>query len=112
MNQVSEKRVSCKKNTISVYIADQNIDALKIIEELRQFTNKGAVDDILKQTITYSEKMQFILHDSKERIFMARRYCYLGSVDDWMLIGEPDTLKNLAEKYVVHPGQDSYFELF
>ena len=103
-------KISCKKNTISVYIPDQNIDALKIIlEELRQFTNKGAIDDVLKQTITYSEKMQFILHDSKKRIFVVRRCLYEGSFDDWLLIGGPDTLKNLAEKYVVELEENSLF---
>jgi hypothetical protein len=47
-----------------------------------------------------------------KREFIAQRYCYLGSIDDWIDIGSPDTLQNLVKTYVKHLGQDSYFELF
>jgi hypothetical protein len=28
--------------------------------------------------------MQFILDDKEERLFTAQRYCFRGSIDDWI----------------------------
>ncbi|KYC40470.1 hypothetical protein WA1_26460 [Scytonema hofmannii PCC 7110] len=44
-------------------------------------------------------------------LFELQRYCFLGSVDDWINIGLPDTLQNLVETYVQHLGRESYYEL-
>jgi len=40
-----------------------------------------------------------------------QRYCFLGSVDDWIEIGKPGKLSTLVKRYVKHLGQDSYVEL-
>jgi hypothetical protein len=56
--------------------------------------------------------MRFTLVDEKTRIFKTERYCFLGSIDDWIHIGPPDILKNILEKYTRHLGEESFFELF
>jgi hypothetical protein len=54
----------------------------------------------------------FHLVDATRRIFQTQRYCFLGSVDDWIEIGKPGKLSTLVKKYVKHLGQDSYVELW
>jgi hypothetical protein len=105
--------IDCKKNIISIYTVDQDVEALRETLELyNQNQQKDlSIEDLLKQTLSYSEHLQFILEDHEKRIFITKRYCYLGSIDDWIEIGSPDTLENQVKKYVKHLGQDSYFEL-
>ena len=107
-------KIDCKKNIISIYLVDQDVEGLK--ETIRSFaTYKKKEIDIestLDEFISYSEQLKFILEDKEKRTFITMRYCYLGSTDDWIEIGSPDTLENLVERYVKHLGKDSYFELF
>ena len=55
--------------------------------------------------------LQFILDDEKRRTFTAQRYCFRGSVDDWIDIGY-GPLTTLVKQYVKHLGKESYFELY
>jgi hypothetical protein len=55
--------------------------------------------------------MRFRLVDEKDRVFEAERYCFLGSIDEWISIGVPGKLKSLARKYVRHLGKDSFYEI-
>ena len=50
----------------------------------------------------------FQLVDGSRRTFQTQRYCFLGSVEDWIEIGKPGKLSTLVKKYVKHLGQDSY----
>lgn len=61
---------------------------------------------------SYHAELQFVLVDDKRRLYQARRYCYLGSIDDWIEIGKRGPLATLAKRYIKHLGQESYFELF
>jgi hypothetical protein len=54
----------------------------------------------------------FQLVDATRRTFQTQCYCFLGSVDDWIEIGNPGKLARLVKKYVKHLGQDSYVELW
>jgi hypothetical protein len=54
----------------------------------------------------------FQLVDGTRRTFQTHRYCFLGSVDDWIEIGKPGKLPTLVKRYVKHLGQDSYVELW
>jgi hypothetical protein len=51
------------------------------------------------------------LDDEQRRLFTAQRYCFRGSVDDWIDIGH-GPLTKLVKRYVKHLGQESYFELY
>ena len=50
--------------------------------------------------------------DLERRLFAPERFCFRGSVDDWISVGEPDSIKKLAGKYLKHLGQESMYELF
>jgi hypothetical protein len=56
--------------------------------------------------------LQLVLMDKAKREFETRRYCFLGSIDDWIAIGEVGTLPELVKTYVPHLGEESYFELY
>jgi len=104
-------QIDVKKEIISIFVPDQDMDRWS---EILSFTTEGrsvGVEEVLAQILTYSPMLQFVLVDKEKRVFAAQRYCFLGSIDDWIYVGEPDTLRNLAERYVKHLGQDSYFEL-
>jgi hypothetical protein len=62
---------------------------------------------LLRQGIHYSPMLVFQLVDATRRTFQTLRYCFLGSVDDWIAIGKPGKLSTLVKKYVKHLGQDS-----
>lgn len=68
--------------------------------------------DRMKQFLNYMPEMRFELIDVKNRSFETKRYCYRGSIDDWIFLGAPDKLSNLVKKYVVHLGKESFYELF
>jgi hypothetical protein len=59
----------------------------------------------------YMPVMRFILTGSSPRRFGLERYCFRGSVDDWIPLAGPDELAELAEKFLPHIGRDSFFEL-
>ena len=55
--------------------------------------------------------LQFVLEDAQRRLFTAQRYCFRGTIDDWIDIGH-GPLTTLVKTYVQHLGKESYFELF
>jgi len=63
------------------------------------------------RSVQYAPMLQFILDDEKRRTFTAQRYCFRGSVDDWIDIGY-GPLTTLVKQYVKHLGKESYFELY
>ena len=60
----------------------------------------------------YQPVMRFTLVDEERRRFAPERFCFRGSVDDWIPIGPPGALEELAAKYLKHLGQDSLYELY
>ena len=108
-----------KGKVITIFESNQDIGALRdIISDVRHASldsrsnNASAIEDIINTAVTYSPMMKFTLEDEAKRTFIAERYCFLGSVDDWIYIGEPASLKSLVKKYINHLGQDSFFDLF
>ena len=110
---VEAYRIDVKGKTIVIYLADQDSDALgRIVQEhASSLVEKERIMTVLRQQSHYSPMMQFILADEKRRRFWPQRYCFRGSIDDWIGIGLPDTLSNVVKTYVKHLGKESYFEL-
>jgi hypothetical protein len=112
--EVKDYKVDVRGNALLIYTADQDMDTLAALvcnphasreENARRMT-------LLRQGIHYSPMLVFQLVDAPRRIFQTQRYCFLGSVDDWIEIGKPGKLPALVKKYVKHLGQDSYVELW
>jgi hypothetical protein len=67
---------------------------------------------LLRKEIHYSPMLVFQLVDATRRTFQTQRYCFLGSVDDWIKIGKPGKLPTLVKTYVKHLGKESYVDLW
>jgi len=59
----------------------------------------------------YDKVMRFDLVDRDERLFIVQRWCFRGSVDDWIWLGGPAPLPDLVRTYSRHLGKESFFEL-
>jgi hypothetical protein len=60
----------------------------------------------------YQPVLRLILRDSERRLLAPERYCFRGSVDDWISIGPSERMEGLAARYLKHLGHDSMYELF
>ncbi|MDM8559394.1 hypothetical protein QUF82_11210 [Thiotrichales bacterium HSG14] len=69
------------------------------------------LEQIFLKEQTYIPKMRFVLQDEQTRNFTVQRWCYLGSVDDWVDLKTTNDLAQLAKTYCYHLGRESYFEL-
>ena len=101
--------VDVKKNTITVHTVDQNFGPL--LQELGIFGLRPGVQDVLARSRTYTPMMRFILVNKQTRTFIAERYCFRGSIDDWIRIGGPNSLHKLVRRYIPHLGEESFYEL-
>lgn len=122
LNKIEGSRrylLDIKGKVITIFQSNQDIETLKdLFSDVRpdffnnRSDNASSIEDIINIAVEYSPIMRFTFEGEKKRTFIAERYCFLGSVDDWIIIGEPDTLKNLVKKYIKHLDQDSFFDLF
>jgi hypothetical protein len=102
-------RVDVRQAIITVFTPDQNAAELEAAMGLPAAVRAAGV---LDRFTSYSPSLQFVLANKEQRTFITRRYCFLGSIDDWIEIGRPDRLAKLVKKYVRHIGQDSFYELY
>ncbi len=105
-----------KGKVITIFESDQDIDALRELftgmSNQDSLNNQFTVDSAIDNAITYFPVMRFILDDKIMRAFVAERFCFIGSIDDWIYIGGPDSLDKLLKKYLKHIGEESFFELY
>src|SRR5208337_5591864 len=96
-----------------------------VVEEgLKRFAPKQncLVDVQGKQIVVYHSKrgnmyqkmLRFTLDDKKDRTFRVQRWCFKGSIDDWIdlwVSGGIGKLPDLVREFCPHIGQDSFYEL-
>ena len=104
--------VERKLKVLTVYLADRKEDLIDELSRLMPWGPQALKGQAPKDLWSYDPQLQFVLVDDMRRSFQARRYCYLGRIDDWIDIGEHGSLATLAKRYIKHLGQESYFELF
>lgn len=68
-------------------------------------------EEINERFAHYLPVLRFVLVDGERRLFAPERFCFRGSIDDWISIGEPNSIKKLSSKYLKHLGQDSIYDL-
>lgn len=110
LSGLEKYKVDISKNIIRIYAPDQDINALRNIIN-GTLNSRLNVNKAINEIVTYSPNMQFKLIDKEKRIFSAQRYCYLGRIDDWIDIGSSGELSELVSEYVVHLGEESFFDL-
>jgi len=111
-SDVEYYKVDAKKNAIIVYLADQDIEAIRELLPKKYILTYRGMEKTLDSILDYSPMMRFVLTDNEKRKFVAERYCFLGSIDDWIYISGPDKLENLIKKYLKHLKKESFYELF
>ena len=111
--EVQDYKIDVRGNAIAVYTADQDIETLAgLFKDIYPDpTTNPQLRTLLRNEIHYSPMLQFLLEDEQRRTFTAQRYCFIGSIDDWIDIGH-GPLTRLVKQYVKHLGQESYFDLY
>lgn len=104
--------VDVKKDTILIYTPDQDVDLLAETFEIFPGVQIERAKTALQSVLSYSPMLQFVLVDKEKRLFEARRYCFLGSIDDWISISGAEPLSELVKTYVQHLGEESYYDLY
>jgi hypothetical protein len=94
---------------IIIHQGETRIDALREIN--MRFSARG-LEDWAVRNVDYMPMMRFVLYDKAQRVFLPERYCFRGSVEGWISIGEPDQLKKLLAKFLKHLAEESLFELY
>jgi hypothetical protein len=104
-------RVEVKKTAVCVYEASDNTARLEHIA--LPWISKATIKQSAIQSANYIAMMRFVLADPEKRLFLAERFCFRGSVDDWIDIGGPaQKLSVVLKKFIKHLGKESVFELY
>ncbi|MEB3339163.1 MAG: hypothetical protein VKJ46_16960 [Leptolyngbyaceae bacterium] len=102
--------VDVKDKHIVVYLCDQNVDAFRGLVGLGAWGSDQMMAK-LASSFTYSPMMQFVLVDPQTREFVVERWCFRGSVDDWIPLGQSHSLQDLVKNYGCHLGKESFYDL-
>jgi hypothetical protein len=69
------------------------------------------VRELLEDRARFAPVLRFILVDAEQRAFCTERWCYLGSIDDWIDVGPMGPLERLARQWIPKLGTDALFEV-
>ena len=110
--QLSHFFVEAKGNKIIVHTPDQDLDRLDSMlspfAQLRGFN----VKEYFGKRASFTPVMRFVLSDKEKRTFYTERFCFRGSIDDWIYLGSSGgTLLSQIMLYIKHLGQESFYEL-
>ncbi len=114
LTQVKEARKSYAERDgefIAVYVVRQSAMLEEAIRHMNPLAKQTKIEELIDQFLNYDEVFRFVLTNSEKRLFQTQRFCYLGSVDDWIFIGEEESIQKLAHQYLSHINQDTYYEL-
>lgn len=109
-------RVDVKGKRILVYElvgpdADELIDRLsRYAAWMPDMAERLRADQ--EQHARFSPEMRFTLADEETRLFFAERWCYRGSIDDWIDIHRSGEIGLLAKTLIPTLGTDRFFDLY
>jgi hypothetical protein len=72
----------------------------------------GMLREIFLKRSQYVKMLRFELLNPDTRIFGAARWCFRGSIDDWITLLGRGSLAHIVEAYAKHLDRESFFELF
>jgi len=110
-------RLAAKKDQIIIYerLGPDVEDLLDIFGQFAVFApqrSKEHVEEFLDRSAQFTPVMRFILDDQETREFHAERWCYRGSIDDWIYAGHSGKIDQLAKKLTPALGTDEFYELY
>ena len=107
--------IDIKSDTITIFQSDKDPDEVKkSYDRILKYQIPPERESLIQwivESADYAPVLKFVLEDEKKRSFNVQRLCFLGSIENWMHIGGPDSLEKLAQKYIKHLGQESFFDL-
>jgi len=74
-------------------------------------TRLEELQESLDQSARFTPVMRFTLLDKEKRTFYTERWCYLGSIDDWIDIGPSRSVYLLAQQFIPLLGTDALYEV-
>ncbi|QHS21822.1 hypothetical protein GWK91_02170 [Virgibacillus sp. MSP4-1] len=104
---IKDYKLDTKKDTVYIYTEFQKEKLGELLGSF--FADKKEEMNRFKE---YETVMRFRLVDKEDRIFEVERFCFIGSIDDWIMVDGSDDLRELVEENVQHIGEDSFYELF
>ena len=99
------------RENLTVYIAERSGNFEGLLRSLAPFASSLSIEEAMTSTLRYEAVFRFVLVDPEARLFQAQRFCYLGGIDDWIFVGSSGSLAEVARRFLVHIGKDSYYEL-
>jgi len=109
--KIKDYKVDVKGRAITIYLPDLEINELKSCFESFVLVNHSLLDKSLKNILTYSPIMRFILDDEKQREFRVERAGFADPDDEWLLLEGGNDLQKLAKRYCRHLGKDFFYDL-
>jgi hypothetical protein len=109
--KTKDYKIDVKGKTITIYLPDLEIDELRTCFDSFVFVNHSLLDESLKNILTYSPIMRFVLTDEKQREFRVERAGFADADNEWLLLEGGNDLQKLAKKYCRHLGKDSFYDL-
>lgn len=108
-------RVSTKQDRIEIY-ERVGVDTDELIAEFMggHTLFPGQIDrlhEVRDRRAQFTPVLRFILLDAEHRTFQTKRWCYLGSIDDWIDVGPTGSIADLADQWIPRLGSDRYFEV-
>jgi hypothetical protein len=108
-------RITVKDKIIIVY-ESTGLDVNKMMEFLEGFpilpNARERLEEDKERYSQFIPVMRFILDDQESREYHAERWCYSGSIDDWIYAGHSGRIDRLAKKLIPILGTDEFYELY
>lgn len=100
-----------KENALVIYEAENRTEEYQLMA--MPWINRDRLAEHARESAYYQAVMRFVLVDPAKRLFSAERYCFRGSVEDWISISmDSAPLSAQLKKFLRHLGKESFFELF
>ncbi len=111
--EASRYRVSIKHNQLIIHeLRGPNRSELReLVGHIGIGIRPGLIEELENTMPQYSPIMRFVVADTANREFFAERWCFRGSIDDWIYIGQSKQLKRLARKFIPTLGTEEFYEL-
>ena len=106
--------VSVEGDSLVVYFADSSEweRAREILRSLGMSSWRSHDTRDWQATIgTYMKMLRFTLLDEEQRLYGVDRWCFRGSVDDWIPLKSPVPLERALRDYAPHLGRESFYDL-
>ncbi len=107
--------VDVKANALIVYVPSNSAAVIdETIRDLTRgfpFSDASGIREFMMRRSVYEKRLRFELIDPKRRLFAVERWCFRGSIDDWIYLEGPARLAGLVKKYAKHLGKESFFDL-